>query len=49
VLWGLLDGESVNMAQILSIVAIILSVYLINTNNSFSGKRLRDKDSPSHR
>lgn len=30
VLWGLFDGESVNFAQILSIVAIILSVYLIN-------------------
>ena len=30
VLWGLFDGESVNLAQILSIVAIILSVYLIN-------------------
>lgn len=30
VLWGLLDGENVNFAQILSIVAIILSVYLIN-------------------
>ena len=30
VLWGLFDGESVNLAQILSIVAIIFSVYLIN-------------------
>lgn len=30
VLWGIFDGESVNFAQILSIVAIILSVYLIN-------------------
>jgi drug/metabolite transporter (DMT)-like permease len=30
VLWGLFDGENVNFAQILSIVAIILSVYLIN-------------------
>lgn len=30
VLWGVFDGESVNMAQILSIVAIIMSVYLIN-------------------
>lgn len=39
VLWGLVDGESVNMAQILSIVAIILSVYLINTNTSFSAKK----------
>jgi drug/metabolite transporter (DMT)-like permease len=30
VLWGLFDGENVNFAQVLSIVAIILSVYLIN-------------------
>lgn len=30
VLWGVLDGENVNFAQLLSIVAIILSVYLIN-------------------
>lgn len=30
VCWGLFDGEMVNPAQILSIVAIILSVYLIN-------------------
>jgi drug/metabolite transporter (DMT)-like permease len=30
ILWGLADGESVNAAQILSIIAIIMSVYLIN-------------------
>jgi len=30
VLWGLFDGEAVNMKQILSIMVIILSVYLIN-------------------
>lgn len=30
VLWGLFDGENVNFAQVLSIIAIILSVYLIN-------------------
>lgn len=30
VLWGVFDGENVNFAQILSIIAIILSVYLIN-------------------
>jgi drug/metabolite transporter (DMT)-like permease len=30
VLWGILDGESVNMPQVLSIAAIICSVYLIN-------------------
>lgn len=30
VFWGVFDGESVNPAQILSIIAIILSVYLIN-------------------
>jgi len=30
ILWGLIDGETVNLIQILSIVAIILSVYLIN-------------------
>jgi drug/metabolite transporter (DMT)-like permease len=28
--WGFLDGESVNMVQILAIVAVITSVYLIN-------------------
>lgn len=30
ILWGLFDGENVNFAQILSIIAIILSIYLIN-------------------
>lgn len=30
ILWGLADHENVNFAQILSIIAIILSVYLIN-------------------
>jgi drug/metabolite transporter (DMT)-like permease len=30
IMWGLVDGENVNFAQILSIIAIILSVYLIN-------------------
>ena len=30
ILWGLIDGESVNSIQILSILAIIFSVYLIN-------------------
>jgi drug/metabolite transporter (DMT)-like permease len=30
VFWGIFDGENVNFAQILSIIAIILSVYLIN-------------------
>jgi drug/metabolite transporter (DMT)-like permease len=30
VLWGLFDGEKVNFPQILSIICIILSVYLIN-------------------
>ncbi|MEI6021723.1 MAG: DMT family transporter, partial [Bacteroidota bacterium] len=30
ILWGLIDGESVNIIQILSIVGIIWSVYLIN-------------------
>ena len=30
ILWGLFDGESVNLKQVLSIIAIILSVYLIN-------------------
>lgn len=30
VCWGLFDGESVNPAQILAIIAIIVSVYLIN-------------------
>lgn len=30
ILWGLFDGETVNLKQILSIIAIILSVYLIN-------------------
>jgi len=38
VLWGLFDGESVNFAQILSIVAIILSVYLINRDQKFALK-----------
>jgi len=38
VLWGLFDGESVNFAQILSIVVIILSVYLINSDQKFAGK-----------
>jgi drug/metabolite transporter (DMT)-like permease len=30
ILWGLFDGETVNPAQVLSMVAIIMSVYLIN-------------------
>jgi drug/metabolite transporter (DMT)-like permease len=30
VIWGLADGENVNLPQVLSIVTIILSVYLIN-------------------
>ncbi len=30
ILWGLFDGETVNSAQILSMGAIIMSVYLIN-------------------
>lgn len=30
ILWGILDGESINLKQILSILAIIFSVYLIN-------------------
>lgn len=30
IFWGFFDGESINLAQILSIIAIILSVYLIN-------------------
>lgn len=30
ILWGVFDGEIVNFAQILSILVIILSVYLIN-------------------
>lgn len=30
VLWGIWDGENVNFAQVLSIIAIIFSVYLIN-------------------
>lgn len=30
ILWGIFDGEMVNPAQVLSIVVIILSVYLIN-------------------
>lgn len=30
IVWGLADGETVNFAQILSIICIILSVYLIN-------------------
>lgn len=30
ILWGLIDNETVNVAQLLSIIAIILSVYLIN-------------------
>ncbi len=30
VCWGIMDGENVNLMQILSIGAIILSVYLIN-------------------
>ncbi|MBL7932312.1 MAG: DMT family transporter [Bacteroidia bacterium] len=38
VLWGLFDGESVNFAQIFSIIVIILSVYLINRDQKFAGK-----------
>lgn len=38
VLWGLSDGENVNFAQIFSIIAIILSVYLINRDQKFAGK-----------
>lgn len=30
IVWGLVDGEKVNMAQFFSILVIILSVYLIN-------------------
>jgi drug/metabolite transporter (DMT)-like permease len=30
VMWGVFDGENVNFVQVLSIIAIILSVYLIN-------------------
>lgn len=30
IVWGLADGETVNFAQILSIISVILSVYLIN-------------------
>jgi drug/metabolite transporter (DMT)-like permease len=30
ILWGLVERENVNFAQILSIITIILSVYLIN-------------------
>jgi drug/metabolite transporter (DMT)-like permease len=30
VLWGVFDGEKVNLAQVLSILCIIFSVYLIN-------------------
>jgi drug/metabolite transporter (DMT)-like permease len=30
ILWGVFDGETVNMAQVMSMVVIILSVYLIN-------------------
>lgn len=30
IIWGLFDGETVNLKQVLSIVAIIVSVYLIN-------------------
>ncbi len=38
VLWGLFDGETINFAQILSIIAIILSVYLINRDQKFALK-----------
>jgi drug/metabolite transporter (DMT)-like permease len=36
VLWGIFDRENVNFAQILSIIAIILSVYLINRDQKFA-------------
>jgi drug/metabolite transporter (DMT)-like permease len=36
VLWGLFDGETVNIIQILSILIIILSVYLINKPQKFA-------------
>lgn len=35
VAWGLLDGESINFIQILSLTIIILSVYLINRDRKF--------------
>ncbi|PBQ31600.1 EamA family transporter [Sphingobacteriaceae bacterium] len=38
IFWGLFDGETVNFIQILSIVAIILSVYLINRGQKFAHK-----------
>lgn len=38
IFWGLFDGETINIMQILSIVAIILSVYLINRGQKFAGK-----------
>lgn len=36
--WGILDGEKVNFYQILSIIIIILSVYLINKPQKFVNK-----------
>lgn len=38
IFWGVFDGETVNFMQVLSIVAIILSVYLINRGQKFAGK-----------
>jgi drug/metabolite transporter (DMT)-like permease len=38
VIWGLFDGETVNFAQMLSILAIILSVYFINREQKFALK-----------
>lgn len=35
VLWGVFDGEKVNFVQLLSILCIILSVYLINRHQKF--------------
>lgn len=35
VLWGLFDGETINSIQIISILVIILSVYLINKPQKF--------------
>ncbi len=37
VLWGLFDGEMVNIIQILSILIIVLSIYLINKPQKFAG------------
>jgi len=38
ILWGLFDKENINLAQILSMVAIIFSVYLINSDQKFALK-----------